>query len=327
MTATLTKTWRKDHMGLPVNLSAVKDCNGWLLWATKELLLLGNNGVKGGPNAWTMVGSCDSTQFAMDGTDYLTDYTKMKSASTSSNRTWFVLRNAALGGGSGLEVCIIMEDDTTYYYEITLVYSWSAGFTGGALNARPTATDEVVILDKSTEWMSRSSYRQYNVCRLFSTDGEVSRIIAAEGGVVQGVMCFEKLANPATWLDKNFVIYTDSDSPDDSDVVTADAWYANINGTLSRLRTATLGSISNGSLVWDMAGFQQPDHEGKWPMVKANAYCVTPPHSGKAGEFFDLYTVPNVLTGGYLLPGAGGEKEFVVYSGIAYGNDGTAMRV
>lgn len=325
MVATLQKTWRKNAMGIPSSITAYSDANQWLLWAIKELMRLGNNGVKDGPNAWTVVGSSDATSFAMDGTDYWVDYEDLN-WSTTGNRSWIVLRNAAMGGGSGFELCFSCEGSSTYNYNLTLVYSYSAGFTGGALNARPTATDEfVVFYQNSADWMGASSYKEFNINRLFSTDGEVTRLIVTEGGTCLGVLFFEKLANPASWVDQNAVVYVHYTTPEDDDLVTSDAWWGKINGTESRFRTATLNFYDGP--VWDNGSFQQPNWEGKWAMVKANAYCVSPPNTGKAGEFFDLYTCPNVLTNGYTLPGAGGEKEFVCFGGIAYGNDGTSMRM
>lgn len=207
MTLTLEKTWRKDAWISPYDFTTAKQANAWTYWAIKEMMQLGNNGVKAGPNAWTVVGSCDSTQFAMDTTDYLVDYADCISA--AGNHSWIVLKNAALGAGTGLELCLDFTDDTSYYRELTIAFSWSAGFTGGATDARPTATDEVEVWNKSyATWPTTDTNgTQPIINRLFSTDGEVCRFFVTIGsGVRLGILNFEKLKSPTAMVDKNFFV-------------------------------------------------------------------------------------------------------------------------
>ncbi len=324
MTLTLDKTWRKDTWETPWGgPSATKDTNGWLVWAIKEMFLLGNNGVKAGPNAWTVVGSCDSTQYAMDGTDYLIDYTNMVSG--TGNHSWFVLRNAALGAGSGLEICIAHENQTSYDNELTIAYSWSAGFTGGATDARPTATDEFQTHD-AVVFLPTGATR-FVINRLFSTDGEATRFFVTNGLSVSSMGLFvEKLKNPTPMVTENVVVMARSGA------LTRSKFLATM-GTL--LSTGSFYMRADGENVAArpsylcLDGLSAPDQslatmlgaDGKELVSRVRLWSNTVARKGILGEPFDMY---NISPTGYftLVAGAGGTKDFFSYGDYIFGNDG-----
>lgn len=324
MLTTLTKTWRKDSMLIPQPLSSTHESNKWLIWALKDILLLGSDGIKGGPNAWTVVGSCDSTQFAMDGTDYLTDYTKM--VSSTGNHSWVVLRNSNFGGGTGLELCLDFFDDTSYQDEISVVYSWSAGFTGGALNARPTATDEYVCIEKSNDWPGLSSFRKSVVTRLVSTDGECYRILVNADGVTRGGLFFEKAQNPASWIDENFFLFVSGSVMDHGVLCSSNGYYHRVNGVQSRARGMRIGAKSTYSASGYLASLNNGaglDYFGRYQLMPFLAVNMTSPYFGIIGSMADLYVAEADLPIGYTLPHTGGAHGFISFGKYLFGNDGT----
>lgn len=324
MAITLAKTWRKDSMLQPDVVSSTHDSNRWILWAIKEMLLLGSDGIKGGPNAWTVVGSCDSTQFAMDGTDYLVSYANM--ISSTGNHSWIVLRNAGLGGGSGVEVCFDFTDDTSYSDELTLAYSYSAGFAGGSLSARPTATDEYEVIFESNSWPGSSSSRRRLITRLMSTDGESYRLLVQYDGTLNGALFFEKIQNPASWVDENFLLWVGGLDLNLSRLCTGEGYFFRNNGVNCRARGARLGSKSSYGISQYFAsqnGTTGLDMFGNYQLMPFLAHNITAPNYGILGTLADMYVVEATLPLGYLFPHSGGANGLICYGNFAFGNDGT----
>ncbi len=326
MTVTLDKTWRKDVMTSPLSLADLQTRNSWLVWAIKEMLLLGNNGVKAGPNAWTVVGTCDSTQYAMDGTDYLVDHTNLVSG--TGNHSWFVLRNAALGAGSGLELCIAFYDDASYRDELTIAYSWSAGFTGGAINARPTATDEYQATDRLACLSTNAA--SYLVTRLFSSDGEVTRFFVSSGTGLRYTKFFlEKLKNPTAMVTENFVILASLStltrqfmSSSTNSFNDTGPYYLRVDGEGVRARVSYLCVSSYDAHARSLSAIVNPD--GEELVSRARLWSDTVTRKGLIGEPFDMYSIP-AMTFLTMVAGAGSAKDFFSYGDYMFGNERTII--
>jgi hypothetical protein len=335
MTLTLEKTWRKDALAVPYTRTTYPDINTWLLWAIKELMQLGNNGVKAGPNAWTVVGSCDSTQYAMDTTDYLVDATNCISA--AGNHSWIVLKNAALGAGTGLELCLDFTDDTSTMDELTIAYSWSAGFTGGGLAARPTATDEVETQNKSDKWPSTDTAQPGIVVnRLFSSDGEVTRFfVTHSGGAYVGLLSFEKLKSPTSMVDKNFFVCATDDALTRDLVsgptsglftMTTSIFSGEVDGVPIKARPTSLcfNLATTGLYLYDQSYVKASDSNGLWITDKVKLFSNEPTRSGLLGEVFDMHNIA-ALAPLHLVAGAGGARDFFTFGEYIWGNDGTVV--
>lgn len=122
----------------------------------------------------------------------------------SPNFAWTVLQNTTID----LEILIICRTTsndegghpTVYISRPTL--SGGSGFTGGAANARPTATDESFIV-QSELWgwgTNDASGKAWVFSTMVSTDGEVTRVAWFNANEIRGFWMFERLKNPVSGL-------------------------------------------------------------------------------------------------------------------------------
>lgn len=118
------------------------------------------------------------------------------------NFAWSVWQNTVLD----LEVLLVCrtnsndEGGTPSAYISRPTLSGSSGFTGGAANARPTATDESYILNnESWGWGSGDATgKAWVFSTMVSTDGEVTRVVWFNVNEIRGFWFFERLKNPVT---------------------------------------------------------------------------------------------------------------------------------
>lgn len=107
--------------------------------------------------------------------------------------SWMVLEQAGIG--PGFQVCFDLNSagSTT----ASIIISPSAGFTGGTTAARPTATDEIPLVNLGT-WTNNGSDIQIRWSVMQSTDGECTRILLAAGGAIVLLAVLDKPASPVT---------------------------------------------------------------------------------------------------------------------------------
>lgn len=163
-----------------------------------ETLLLIKNIFKGWANSpWTVVGSSNAVAFGMDGVDRWNATSDLVWG--AGNRSWIVLRQTGIT--SNFQVLWDLGTSTNTD-TMTAYFSPAAGFTGGALNARPTATDEVRLLVNEA-WISFAASAGGTVVHAWqSTDGANCRVMISaffDSGVhgFSGAMFFEKPLSPA----------------------------------------------------------------------------------------------------------------------------------
>ncbi len=123
-------------------------------------------------NPYGIAGSSDSVTAAMDGVDRLIDPTKIVFAS-SGVHSWCVYRQ----GATGMQWC--WDWNTTGANKATLVVSL-AGFSGGSITARPTASDERVLIN-AAEWTCATDVQQVSQV-LHTTDGLQTILLVCQGG-------------------------------------------------------------------------------------------------------------------------------------------------
>lgn len=178
----------------------------WLIWSWKQVLIA---------HGWSVAGSCgyDGATFtaAMDGVDRWTsaDAVTGKWGSLTGAFSWIVLRNTAMSSeGGGYQILISPEMyDANYNYPIYICESYGGAYTGGGVNARPTASDEVVLLVSSgttgnTE-LSTVSNEPRGVTVFSSSDGLRTRsIFSSAKGTVILMVVFERAQGAAAWWDK-----------------------------------------------------------------------------------------------------------------------------
>jgi hypothetical protein len=261
----------------------------------------------------------------MSGTDTWVTYENL--ISKTGNHSWIVLRQAAIGGGSGLEICFDFADDTTVYDELSIVVSYAVGFTGGSLSARPTATDEHVYQNMSSDnWGGRASPYQSVVNRIFSTDGKVSRFLCSLD-TYYVFWCLEALKNPYSYVDPNFVFTAKTGMPERLTMgYSTDAFYTRVSGVDcgGRITLQTYENASTKSWLFSRESLQRPDAAGKYNMFPVGVACTTSPFYGKMGDLYDWYESATLPPGTYLPTPTDGFG-FVSFGDFMFANDGTLL--
>jgi len=143
-------------------------------------------GVAGLP--FTSIGSSDSVTAGLDAVNRLSDPTKIVFA-TSGAHSWLVLGQAA----TGMQLC--WDWNTSSANQATLVVSL-AGFTGGSTTARPTASDERVLIN-AAEWTCASDVQQV-LQVLHSVDGMQTMLLICQGGDAKTMVVLGKAVEPVS---------------------------------------------------------------------------------------------------------------------------------
>jgi hypothetical protein len=177
---TPAKTWQHS-----VNL--VASAGATVLASMQNSLFLLKNTLKGfANNPWTVARCCDSTQVKSDGTDLWAASTNL--VWSTGAHSWMVLTCAA----SGVSFCFDL--NTASSTSVTVVVSQAAGFTGGATNARPTATDEYVISTGVFIFGASSAFQTvWHV--MHSTDGLVTQMFCYYNSIARVWLGVERLSS------------------------------------------------------------------------------------------------------------------------------------
>jgi hypothetical protein len=156
-----------------------------------------------GVNPWAVRYSCNGTTAGTvnDGVDrWVTDADLVWSTGTSA-KSWTVLRNA-----DGFEVMIECRSGGATGRNLCVAVSASAHFTGGSTTVRPTATDEMVLIDGlspgQSSWGQGSSGtttdRGYAWHLLHSTDGLVTQLVICHNNNATGFWYLGRVSQPVT---------------------------------------------------------------------------------------------------------------------------------
>lgn len=297
--------------------------------ATKQKMLRAiKNGLKGFASApWTHVASSDSVATS-SGTDLWDADTDLVWANAGSAHSWIVL--AQTGIAAGFQLLISCEGADANGRTLTIVVSPSVGFTGGTITARPTASDEVVIISNVHWEGSFSSNVQFVFHLAHSTDGQCTRFFIYQANLLVAFGIFDKAANPVTgwtipWVGFWFGTGT---TPAASLALLTNVATAPIKARLAStdflcwftVEAASGASLS--SLTSFLTGAN--DISGEWPIFTIGLISNTVGVKGKHGTVFDLFyglaasgegdTYPNDAT-----------KQFVTFGDLVHPWNGTTL--
>lgn len=314
---TLTKTWQ-------FNVNNAISALGSALADNRRLLRSIKNAMVGfGTNPWQVRYSCDSSTAgtAGDGVDRWAADANLVWATAGTAHSWIVLRQTGIA--TNFEILISCESSAPNGQIATIAVSFSAGFTGGSTTARPTATDEQVMLS-AANWSGNNTDQATRWSVMQSTDGQCTRVIICVAGSVTAYWLFEKPANPTTGWSNPSVSFVVQATP------TTIALCAS---------GATLGKMRNGSTTGNVVllcegnrSFVIPDDtvygnianeiDSSWPMVPIAFESYTVGVRGRHGTLQDMWfgstsistgdTYPNdssnqfVQFGNLILPWNGG---------------------
>lgn len=152
---TLRKVWQFSANNLINTGSAAGNHRGWMVAA--------KNAMQAFPSSpWVVVGSADTATAALDGVDRF----------TAEDGTWIVMRQAGIA--ANFQLCWTSTEAGSL--SNSMFISPSAGFTGGAVGTRPTATDEVAVTSGATGDSPAVAVTGARVSIAMSSDGQCTRI-------------------------------------------------------------------------------------------------------------------------------------------------------
>lgn len=313
MTApTLAKTWQFD-VNQAIRWVSFDESNRRSVWAIKESLI-------GFPlSPWVVKGSSNSVAAGMDNVDR---WVTSNNLVYGANHSWIVLQQDGLN--AGFQLCI----DFRFSGGGTVVMSPSAGFTGGAINARPTAVDEVTCTyrnaaDASWGILNIGDWRNTNLHVMQSTDGECTRIFQTVGAADTGSPNY---GNPPVTMLWSFFEKIQDPVPNYS-IPVVGMWCGNTAGTemasypemtvldanSSSIRSRDGATNMRLAMTWDhsynfpqASGFLTGANQwsGEYPMMPVGLYGVTVGKRGRHGTLADMWAGLTYPLAGYTLPDA-----------------------
>lgn len=306
---TLVKTWQHSINQTVAAQGSVVATEKRLIRTIKNLL------IGFATNPWTVRGSGNATTGAMDAVDRWTADSDITKAAGGSPHSWIVLRQTGIA--ANFEVCLDMNISSQGL--MSVIVSPSAGFTGGSNTARPTATDEIVLISAAT-WFSAVD-TQHQIHAQQSTDGQCTRLQVWRGSTNQCTFwLFDKPQNtPTGWT-----------NPSISLAVGATTSLAMTYGTLITAITKGRGSATF-SLFWTAEGASSTllanladvgsvanDFDANWPVFPIGIASTQLSHKGRHGTITDLWWSPNGIASADTLPNNAGTRDFAVLGNLIF---------
>jgi hypothetical protein len=262
-------------------------------------------------NPCVMLRCSDGVAVNTSGTNLIIDKTDII-GSNVGNRSWWVQQHP-----SGQQICIAF-DATTNPRALTAKFS-QAGFTGGTLTARPTATDEYGLASAGSWFSGGSGTGRFQIILLHSTDGKLTYGFILYRGILVStwwigeILCRHTAWSPPVigWVDGAASLTPTTlntlDFPASSDRIAARA----AGGTMFVRATQPYiaGSRLNG------AHATRRSRSKKWQLWPVGAACVNSPRDGVHGRFPDIFHLPDSTPVGQIYRSPDGATALVSIGG------------
>lgn len=237
---------------------------------------------------------------------------------SSGNRSWIVVQQSAIN--TNTQVCFFCNSTQSDGRGLEVVFSPVAGFfaanggTDGTATARPTATDEVVLLDSSYGngvWLDdQTTAQDYYWHVMTSTDGEVTFWAVCRNNQLSNFFMCMKPKNPhADWSDPAVACFRGADGGGGS---TNPSGYATLNDNEAvKTNISGVGAVdircTTEMAVSSMLGQQttQTNINGEWPLAAIGMRGVTTGARGHLGILYDMRFTSTARPDGSTYPGAG----------------------
>lgn len=250
-------------------------------------------------NPWTVTRSSNSV--SAGAANYWAAVANLVGNTPGSAHSWIVLRQAA----TGFELCIDLNN--TNANSAGLFFSASAGFTGGTTTARATATDEMTI--QASTWTSNTADVATRWSVMQSTDGQCTRIVTANAGVVTSFWLIDRVNNPTTGWATPFVAAHVAGPPTST--------FFSTGSSLAKLRhaavTCSVVFVADGmtnSILFADASYGNVANEisSEWALYPVGVAGLTTGARGRHGTFFDLWAGSAAVASGDTYPGDGSNQ-------------------
>lgn len=275
---TKTKTWQYNVDNLQAALGTIALDNTALIYALK-------NALQGfGSSPWTCDYSCLTTGNVGtkgDGIDRLTSAAAIVWNTAGSAHSWLVLKQGTLS------LCFDMSNPNAARSAMTIIVSWAAGFTGGSATARPTATDEKVILNNAT-WVTQTTDLAIRWSVQMATDGTCTRLFAFAAGAQIFGAAFESLTNLTTGNTNPWTAFWINGAGYNSGSL-AGSIFPIFPASVQALASLTCESTIGGTVLFSNQIIAN-ETDSAWPAWPLGLYVPTTVGArGRQGTFQDLW--------------------------------------
>lgn len=304
----LAKTWQ-------FNVNQTVAAQGTALDTGERLMFIIKNSLLGfALMPWTCSGSSNSSVAAMDGVDRI--ITTANIVGSAGAHSWIVLRQTGIA--TNYEICIDWNSGAAN--GITLVVSPSAGFTGGSTTARPTATDESVIINQSFFFSGVDTNHQIHVMQ--STDGACTRVIGWRGGNnLCTFMIFDKPVNTVTGWTNPSITYAIGNTG------AIGITYATLNAGTNCIGRGT-GAFTaqwacesfGGSILPELTniGTVVNSFENAWSFFPIGIGSTTASNRGRHGSLADIWWKPTSVSDADTFPNDANNRQFVAFGCLIF---------
>lgn len=302
---TLDKTWIFDVNNLLA--AGVKDTNSSnAFYGIKSAMTSSSS------SSWVVVSS--SNAVTADGNDNWSSAADLTWDNAGSAHSWIIFKQNAISS----DLQILWDLVGTNSHRMDVVVSRESGFVSGTTLNRPTATDESVLLNGSTQTWGGSAISAgtiYHWHFLMSDDGECTRVFFTYDDEVAGFWAFDKIKNaPSELTIPMYIIFS-------SDAVNAAFPDKSANYVFLRRMGSSIpfyffphsGSLEVDKCSFASEGFNNagigeadavsPDRinianeiSNEWEMMPLTVWSDNGATFGKLGEVFDLWFSPDDLT-------------------------------
>lgn len=319
----LTRTWQfQVNQVVAGGGSGLATCQALMFAISQSLVGAGAwtdsaGGATASAGNWVVDYSCDSVTAGAkgDGVNRWAAAGNLVWANAGTAHSWIVLRQTGIG--ATFELLISLENggagDAVIAFSVT-------GFTGGTTLARPTAADEVPLLNPSgtQSWGATNTAAIASTLHVLKTaDGKSTRVLICRNGFVPGYWIFEQPDNVPTGYSTpavGCVLGDGTIAPATSRPVFANVSnVANAYGRTSENYAAFLTSA--GDVLHGLLAINQTvpsDMGASWPLFETGAYSVTTNSRGRNGKVVDHWTTAVTLVDSDTFPAAG-TNNFVVF--------------
>lgn len=300
----------------------------------REALLIKNIFIGFTNNPWIVESSSDSVAAGNnDQVDRWIDIGDIVNNFAGSIHSWYVVKDPV----SGQQVCFDLAVHPSAPYNAVIVWSPATGFgavNGGAdgtTTARPTATDEIVMVNGANFGSSINGQKAAAIHAWRSTDGECTRIVFMVSGNVRAIWAFETPRSPiSAWSPASLALVKQVTSGN------ASSYALNVTATSWQFRQAGIASgvmylSTPGSPVLagqDTVGRFPHGANGELGMWPIGLISKSTSVRGAWGLMYDLYFGPdNALPGSMIRDGSGAQWAYVPDMWLPWNPDIEDMRV
>lgn len=309
---TLEKTWQ-FNVNQVLATSGVAETDHINMWFLIKQTLTGFS-----TNPWTVVRSCDST--TVDASDLW--LTSANVVPGTSSHSWIVFQQSAIGGTGGpFQLLVDLNNNSGVGYGNVYV-SHGAGFTGGSVSTRATATDEVAIVANAAIISPNIARNLIVSCQMSST-GDSTRVLVFGSGVCLLMYLFETVSDSLlTYKGLSFGT-TGSVIPTAASHVasTSNSW----SGKRTNNYTASLGTEVYGGSTTVVAanGGAISDISGAYAIAPLSAHSESVGSKGRVGRIADMWLGSASIPTGSTYPASPDDKEFLQINQFIFPWDGT----